>query len=329
LPAATLGDKTAAVISVAVCNLRTKPAHAAEMASQGLLGFPVKVLRKTDNGWFLVQTPDEYIAWVDSDALQTMNEAALRSWTSAKKVMVTADFTFTLAAAERNAARVADVTKGNVLKFVSKSSTFYTVEYPDGQTAYLPLEHGVEWESWMQNVKAFATDPAKLVETAKLCMGIPYLWGGTSMKGMDCSGFTRTVYMQHGVLLPRDASQQALIGDAVSIEAVSGETTRSNASGSASSSAGALNFWSTLKTGDLLFFGRKATDSTRELVTHVGMYVANGEYIHEAGKVRFNSFDPKAKNYSEARVLSLLRARRVLGASSRGSIRTIEEVFAK
>jgi cell wall-associated NlpC family hydrolase len=53
---------------------------------------------------------------------------------------------------------------------------------------------------------------ASLVATARTLMGAPYLWGGTSAKGMDCSGFTKTIYLMNGLILPRDASQQVHVG---------------------------------------------------------------------------------------------------------------------
>jgi cell wall-associated NlpC family hydrolase len=314
LPAAVLGDKNLAIVNLAVCNLRSRGADAAELASQGLLGYPVKVLKKSDNGWFLVQTPDEYIAWVDRDALHITNEAGVKAWTSAKKVFVTTELAFTTVAPDRAAARVTDVTKGNVLKLLDKTATgFFHVEYPDGQTAYLPPECGVEWDVWAKNVKTFATEPDAVIATARLCMGIPYLWGGTSVKGMDCSGFTRTVFTQHGLVLPRDASQQAFVGDSVSIMGV----------------AATPQSFADLKTGDLLFFGRKATDSTREAVTHVGLYIGGGEYIHESGRVRLNSLDRSAKHFNEGRLATLLRARRILNASNKAGIKTVEEIVSK
>ncbi len=314
LLARTLGEKTWGIVGVAVCNLRTKPAHAAELASQGLLGYPVRVLRKLDNGWVQVQTPDDYIAWVDQDAIVQTTEAVLKTWTGAPKILVTAEFAFALQRPDRTAQRVADVSSGNVLKLLDKTDGFYRVEFPDGQVAFLPLSDGIEWNVWMQAAKAFLTPPDEVIATSRLYMGVPYLWGGTSVRGLDCSGFTRTVFLRHGIFLPRDASQQAFIGEAV----------ETNGSAPGSYPAGYTN----LRTGDLLFFGKRATDSTKESVTHVGIYIGNGEYIHEAGRVRLNSFDPKAPHYSEPRAAAFLRARRILGIKPDG-VKTVAEIFTR
>ena len=63
-------------------------------------------------------------------------------------------------------------------------------------------------------LKGAKDSPETIVATAYRFFGVPYLWGGTSVKGMDCSGFTKTVYFLNGVLLPRDASQQVARGRA-------------------------------------------------------------------------------------------------------------------
>jgi gamma-D-glutamyl-L-lysine dipeptidyl-peptidase len=315
LPQTSLGDKTFGIVTLSVCNLRTKPADAAELTSQGLMGFPVKVLRKQANGWVLVQTADDYIAWVDLYALHIVNASELSAWMSAPKVIVTTESAFTNVAADRTSARVSDVTKGNVLKLLAKIGTapsaFFHVEYPDGQTAFLAAEHATELAGWLTSIRSFATPASDVIASARLCMGIPYLWGGTSLKGMDCSGFTRTTFMQHGIFLPRDASQQAFVGDSVSL------------------AGGYDGMSASLRAGDLLFFGRKATDKDKEAVTHVGIYIGDGEYIHESGRVRLNSLDAKAKNYNEGRFATLLRARRILNASNKAGIKTMGEIFAK
>ena len=92
-----------------------------------------------------------------------------------------------------------------------------------------------------------------LVETSKTLMGVPYLWGGTSTKGVDCSGFTKTIYYLNGMVIPRDASQQVHTGKLID----------------------SVTNFDALEKGDLLFFGRKATDTGTEKVVHVGMWIGN------------------------------------------------------
>ena len=129
-------------------------------------------------------------------------------------------------------------------------------------------------------------------------MGVPYLWGGTSFKGVDCSGFTKTVYFLNGILLPRDASQQVMIG----------ETIDKNGN------------WGNLKEGDLLFFGEKREDGS-ERVVHVGMWIGNNEFIHASDKVRIGSMNPSESNYDEYNSKRYLRAKRILKTNMQGLIK--------
>ena len=129
-----------------------------------------------------------------------------------------------------------------------------------------------------------------LVNTANKMVGLPYLWGGTSWKGVDCSGFTRMIFQTNGVLLPRDASQQVYVGHEVAFDS--------------------------LRVGDLLFFGEKATEDKSEKVVHVGMWIGNNQFIHSSGMVKVSSFDKNYSNYDSHNASRYLRSRRILGSEN-------------
>jgi gamma-D-glutamyl-L-lysine dipeptidyl-peptidase len=163
------------------------------------------------------------------------------------------------------------------------------VEYPDGRTGFIAKEEAQVFEAWLAGAE---DTPERIVATAKRFLGVPYLWGGTSSKGMDCSGFTKTVYYLNGVLLPRDADQQAAVGDSVDVP------------------AGHMD----LKPGDLLFFGSHAREGKPERVTHVAISLGGRRFIHSSADVHVNSLDPADSDYSDFRSVSFLRARRIIGA---------------
>ncbi|PLX10217.1 MAG: hypothetical protein C0594_05205 [Marinilabiliales bacterium] len=100
-----------------------------------------------------------------------------------------------------------------------------------------------------------------IVEIAKNYLNSPYLWGGKSPYGIDCSGFTQVLYKICNIKIPRDASQQVNLGKT-------------------------LNFINEAQAGDLAFF-----DNDEGSITHVGMYLGDGKIIHASGKVRIDTLD--------------------------------------
>lgn len=285
LPAEELGDSTRAVINISVANLRSNPKHAAELATQATLGTPVKVLKKQGN-WYYIQTPDNYLSWVDAGGITVMDKKQYAQWKQNDKIIYTKTYGHAYNAVEEKDV-VSDLVAGDILEFVKYMDGYFVASYPDGRIALIREDEAEDYFGW---VKDRVPEPNKLVATSKTLMGVPYLWGGTSTKGMDCSGFTKTVYFLNGMVIPRDASQQVNAGKPID----------------------SVQNFENLERGDLLFFGRKATDSTAEKVVHVGMWIGNNEFIHASEMVRVSSMDPAANNFDEWNRNRYLRTKRIL-----------------
>ncbi len=284
LPSVELGEEIYALVNNSVSNLRSEPKHSSQLATQAILGMPLKVLKK-DSGWYLVQTPEDYLSWVDGGGITLANRSEMEDWANADKIIYLNTVGFSYAQANTTSEKVSDLVAGNILKLVGSNGSYYEVEYPDGRKAFVPKRESRVLEDWVSSVSA---TPASLTTTAKTLIGSPYLWGGTSTKGMDCSGFTKTIYFMSGHIIPRDASQQVHAGILVDSE----------------------KDWDKLEVGDLLFFGREATDTSPRAVTHVGMWVGDNQFIHAASKVRINSVDPASEIYDEFNTNRYLESRR-------------------
>jgi hypothetical protein len=298
LPSEKLGEKKFGVINLSVANIRSKPDHHEELATQSILGTPIKILKKGEDGYYLVQTPDNYISWLDDDGFTFMNEEQWKEWKSSPKIIYIKEYGFSYSEADVNSQTVSDLVAGNLLKIMGEDSDFYLVNYPDGRTAYIKKDEAKLFTEWYN---ALNPNEETILKTAYRFMGIPYLWGGTSTKGMDCSGFTKTVYYLNGIVLQRDASQQVNTGELVDSK----------------------DGWQNLQPGDLLFFGRKADENRKERVTHVAIYIGDGDFIHAAGRVKINSFNPEKSYYSDYRKSGFIRAKRILTSVGKNGIEKI------
>ena len=287
LPSTKLGEKTNAVVKNSVANIRSNPGHSAELATQATLGTPLKVLKKDDN-WYLVQTPDDYLAWVDSGGIVLMSDEELATWKATEKVVFLEPFGASYEKPNSGSQTVSDLVAGDILELKGEKNGFFEVQYPDGRTAYIVKDQAQKYKEWL---KSLDQTEESLVSTSKKLMGLPYLWGGTSPKGVDCSGYTKTVFFLNGMVIPRDASQQIHTGKVV-------DSTR--------------NF-ENLRKGDLLFFGKPATDSTKERVIHVGMWIGDNKFIHSMGDVHISTMDTTAADFDEYNYNRYLRSKRLLG----------------
>lgn len=290
LPSEDLNGKIFGLVTISVANLRSNPKHSAELATQALMGTPVNVLKK-EGDWSLIQTPDNYLAWVDEGGIVAITASDLSSWKSLPKIIYTDITGSTYSEPDIKTQIISDIVAGNILVLLDEENEFFKVKYPDGRIAFVNKNEAKLYDDWLQLT---TPNSESLITTSKKLLGLPYLWGGTSTKGVDCSGFTKTVYFLNGMIIPRDASQQVHTGELI------------DESG---------NF-DQLSPGDLLFFGRKATDSTAEKVVHVGMWIGNNQFIHSAGQVKISSIDENAVNFDAYNFNRYLLSKRIINSEN-------------
>jgi len=281
LPDPAVVEKPWGLVTVSVCNVRTKPSHAAEMATQALMGTPVKILNKR-GGWLMVQTPDSYIGWTD-DPLVELSDSGLVAWKNSVRLIYMKN---TGVITDAQGGTVSDAVFGDILGKTGEQRDLFSVMLPDGREGFVKKSDVTDFRMWADKAEP---DPEKMIEFARTFLGTPYLWGGTSTKGVDCSGFTKTIYYSAGLILTRDASGQFRYGQEISIE----------------------NGYDSLAQGDLLFFGRVRDGKPR--ITHTGMYIGDSEFIHSSRLVKINSFDSARVNYSQYLLEILQGARRIVG----------------
>lgn len=305
LPDSVVNKTPFAVGRNSVINIRSEAKHSSELGTQGLLGMSVNVLDKKGD-FYRIQTPDKYISWVDKGGIQLMTPAEFSTWSAAPKIIFTATNGAAFSQASESSPLVSDLVFGNVLRYIFQNKSFFRVAYPDGRIAYVKKEQASLYDTWKQTLAANEID---IEAAAKTLIGVPYLWGGTSTKGMDCSGFTKMVYLMNGFIIPRDASQQVNAGKTVDEN---------------------LKFEG-LKKGDLLFFGTPATADKKQRTTHVGIWLGNekGEFIHASGNVHISSINEDQPNYDAFNKNRYLGSKRYLGINDPLLVKLTKETLLK
>lgn len=234
-----------AVMSHTVAPMWSEPEKRSEQVSQALFGERVRRLRE-EGGLTLIETPDGYAGWARREHL-TPYEEETRYPAPGREAQVNVLFLPVLNAPDERVERRTLLTLGCRVELADLSDPVYArLRLPDGQTAYARrdgLQIGAQ------------SEPPALIEMARCFLGVPYLWGGRSPFGIDCSGFTQRVYELCGWLLPRDAYLQAR---AKILQPAESET---------------------LQAGDLVFFCDDHDPHGRG-ITHVGIALGDGRFIH-------------------------------------------------
>lgn len=228
-----------AICNLAIVPLRKDPADTSEMVSQVLFGEHFRILEQTPKWSFISLGFDRYEGWIDNKQFKVISEAEFQILSDSSAVL-----------------------SGDLIDFITT---------PDHALIPIPLGSALTFLHHPQiNSQQFAFEGStltgkspktSLLNTAFLYLNAPYLWGGKTPFGIDCSGFTQMVYAINGYQIPRDASQQATIGEA-------------------------LSFIEESEVGDLAFF-----DNDEGLIIHVGIIMENNYIIHAHGKVRIDRLD--------------------------------------
>ncbi len=283
-------SKPFGVVTLSVANLRSKPAVSSGLETQALMGMPLKIYKKKGH-WYFVQTPEKYIKWMNGGAFAQMSKEAFEAWKKTPKVIFIDRLGYAYKEPDAKSQIVTDLIAGNILKKINFDGDFTLVALPDGTEAFVLTEKLQNYDDWLDTRKLNADNIEK---AAYGYLGAPYVWGGTSGKGLDCSGFTKNVMLQNGIMFPRDASQQIKVGKEIPLD----------------------EKLSQVQKGDLLFFGRKGTSQKKERITHVGIYLGNGKFIHagvDKAKVAIESLFPEDDSFAPNRLKSLLHAKRIIG----------------
>jgi cell wall-associated NlpC family hydrolase len=239
-------DRPDAVIAKPIANMYRNASIASDVVSQALYGTGVFTL-KTQPGWINIRTADGYTGWVAASDLKPLNSGAYAPAGQAVRI----------AELSANIYGEPDVTsRAPVLQLpwearletvpdaAKNTERWLQVRLVDGQTAW------VQRGDVTDNFSPLSI--SEMLELSHKFLGITYTWGGVSSSGFDCSGFTQMLERQRGIEMPRDADLQADWNRMIPIERKD------------------------LQPGDLLYFGSSAAK-----ITHTGMYLGNGEFIHD------------------------------------------------
>jgi hypothetical protein len=235
-----------AVIGVPVTPMTALRSAQSEQVSQAILGTPVRVSEPGPR-WCRIQTPDEYPGWVPRRALQP-NDLAPHQ----ESALVHDLWANLRARPDSRLAALLTVYVGTRLAVGEVRDGWIGLRLPGGGTAWIEA-HRVR--CGRPDAPAGPPEETAILATAQRFLGVPYLWGGCTPAGIDCSGFVQLVFRLHGLRLWRDTTEQVTQGSPAEPGA--------------------------LQPADLVFFGPRGPASER--VTHVGLMLDERRFIHARG----------------------------------------------
>lgn len=242
-----VGEPQMGVVLKPVANLYSAPTEEADVVTQAIYGSHMALVERKE-GWARVTTPDDYAGWMPVASLKVQPESERLYACCGRVAQVESVFA--------NVYREPDVTKHQPLLTVPFETRLEVVAEPEkGGQRWLQVrlpDGAAAWIQWGD----ITFEPRRLnareaIELARRFLGLPYYWGGTSTYGYDCSGFMQMLYRRQGWIMPRDAAPQAHWGKLQPVGR------------------------NRLRPGDLLYFGK-----SEEKITHTGMYIGGGKFIH-------------------------------------------------
>ena len=227
------------ICNLAIIPLRAEPSDRSEIVSQVLFGEHFEII-ETRKQWSKIKLHfDNYEGWVDSKQYQIITDSDFKNL-SKESIVLNSDLIEYITG------------KNNLLIPIPLGASLSFLNHPE-----INLEEFDFEGSKIEGIKP----KANLIEIAFMYLNAPYLWGGKTPFGIDCSGFTQMVYKLNGYSLARDASQQSNQGEA-------------------------LSFIEESEPGDLAFF-----DNEEGNIIHVGIIMQDNYIIHASGKVRIDRLD--------------------------------------
>lgn len=237
------------IINTAVANVYKEPAHNSAVVTQALMGESCQILEHNGE-WYKIKQWDGYEGWI-------YYFYGVESKTKYEQTLVLQDMFGT----------VISLDKGKMVSHLVFGSQVVTEEKHDGYRIILPDgRKGFSHNNFGENRKQ--SSRAEIVKTASRFLGTPYLWGGKTHYGIDCSGLVQTVFKANGTELPRDASQQAEFFTNYKID-------KEN-----------------IEPGDLLFFREN------DKVTHIAISTGGLNFINARGFVQEESIDEKSPQFN-------------------------------
>jgi len=235
-----------------VVNLFSKPDADVDVVTQAIVGTSLTV-EESVAGWHYVRLPDRYHGWVEARHIReyAQGESPYASTTPVAEIRNLLAFLHRKPDSTALAPAL-QVTIGARLELAEEREASVQVSLPDGRAFWMRRGDVVMLESDSPRPRGSVQ---QVIATAKRFLELPYMWGGTTPLGIDCSGFVQLCYHLHGVSLLRDASIQYTQTGLLPVEREE------------------------LEPGDLIFFGRTA-------ITHVGLHMGNGEFIHATSHIR-------------------------------------------